>query len=127
MSVWTAFTTATETGPHAGSSLRAAVSALLQRSGTERSHTVKSALLGAAWRCALNKIQLMPRLLTADDIMPLVASLPDSERIKLLRQIASPRRGTDASAYLTAHPAADEFADDDEPLGWDSDGWGEFQ
>ena len=31
-----------------------------------------------------DRIQMMPRLLTADDIMPLVASLPDSERIRLL-------------------------------------------
>jgi len=50
------------------------------------------------------KIQAMPRLLTADDIMPLVASLPDSERIRLLRWIASPH-GTNGSAYRVAPPA----------------------
>jgi hypothetical protein len=38
---------------------------------------------------APGKIETMPRLLTADDIMPLVASLTDSERIRLPRWIAS--------------------------------------
>jgi hypothetical protein len=67
----------------------------------------------------------MPRLLTAEDIMPLVASLPDSERARLLRWIASPR-GTDAAAYGTAPPTGDEFSGDDEPLAWEADGWEEF-
>jgi hypothetical protein len=67
----------------------------------------------------------MPRLLTADDIMPLVASLSDSERIRLLRWIASPR-GTDASAYRAAPPTDDEFSGEDEPLAWEADGWEEF-
>ncbi len=66
----------------------------------------------------------MPRLLTADDIMPLVASLSDSERIRLLRWIASPH-GTDASAYGVAPPAKDEFSGDDEPLAWEAYGWEE--
>jgi hypothetical protein len=57
----------------------------------------------------------MPRLLTADEIMPLVASLSDSERVRLLRWIALPR-GTDASAYS-----------EDEPLAWDADGWEAFR
>ena len=68
----------------------------------------------------------MLRLLTADDIMPLVASLTDSERIRLLRRIASPR-GPDAPAYLTAPPAHDEFSGDDESLAWEADGWDEFR
>jgi hypothetical protein len=72
-----------------------------------------------------DKIQMVPRLLTADDIMPLVASLPDSERIKLLRRIASPR-GNDVSAYLAAPPTRDEFSGDDEPIAWDAEGWDEF-
>jgi hypothetical protein len=33
---------------------------------------------------------MVPRLLTADDIMPLVASLTERERIRLLRWIAAP-------------------------------------
>jgi hypothetical protein len=68
----------------------------------------------------------MPPLLTADDIIPLVASLTDSERIKLLRWIVSPR-GTDASAYRTAPPARDEFSGEDEPIAWEADGWDEFR
>ena len=67
----------------------------------------------------------MPRLLTADDIMPLVASLSDSERIKLLRRIASPR-DMEASAYITAPPTREEFSGDDEPIAWDAEGWSEF-
>ena len=68
---------------------------------------------------------MMPRLLTADDLMPLVASLPDSERIKLLRRIASPR-GNDVSAYVAAPPTRDEFSGDEEPIAWDAEGWDEF-
>jgi hypothetical protein len=56
---------------------------------------------------------------------PLVASLPDSERIGLLRWIAS-LRGTDASAYRVAPPTNDEFSGEDEPLAWEADGWEEF-
>jgi hypothetical protein len=67
----------------------------------------------------------MPRLLTADDLMPLVASLPDSERIRLLRWIAS-SRGTDASAYKAVPPTDEEFSGEDEPLAWEADGWEEF-
>jgi hypothetical protein len=67
----------------------------------------------------------MARLLTADDIMPLVASLPDSERIRLLRWIASPH-GTDASAYRVVPPSDDEFSADDGSLAWEADGWEEF-
>jgi len=72
------------------------------------------------------RIQLMPRLLTADDIMPLVASLPDSERARLLRWIALPQ-GADALACGVARPPADEFSGDDEPLAWEADGWEAFR
>ena len=68
----------------------------------------------------------MPRLLTADDIMPLVASLTDSERIRLLRWIASPH-GADASGYRAAPPTSDEFSGDDDPIAWEADGWEEFR
>jgi hypothetical protein len=74
----------------------------------------------------LGKIEMMPRLLTADDIMPLVASLTDSERIRLLRWIASPH-GTDASSYGAAPPGSDEFSGDDDPIAWEADGWEEFR
>lgn len=68
----------------------------------------------------------MPRILTADDIMPLAASLPDSERIKLLRWIASPHSG-DGQAYRAAPPIEKEFSGEDEPLAWEADGWEEFR
>ena len=67
----------------------------------------------------------MPQSLTADDIMPLVASLSAGERVKLLNWIASPG-GTDASAYGVAPPGQDEFSGEDEPLAWEADGWDEF-
>jgi hypothetical protein len=54
-----------------------------------------------------------------------VASLPDSERIRLLRWIASPH-GTDASAYKAAPPTDEEFSGEDKPLAWEADGWEEF-
>jgi len=58
--------------------------------------------------------------------MPLVASLSDSERNKLIRWIASPH-GTDASAYRSAPPTTDEFSGEDEPIAWEADGWDEFR
>jgi hypothetical protein len=67
----------------------------------------------------------MPRSLTADDIMPLVASLADSERINLIRWIAS-HHGAGGSAYKVAPPTDDEFSGDDEPLAWEADRWEEF-
>jgi hypothetical protein len=68
----------------------------------------------------------MPRLLTADDIIPLVASLTDVERIRLLRWIASPH-GTDNSVYAAVPPASDEFSGDEDPLAWEADGWEAFR
>jgi len=67
----------------------------------------------------------MPRPLTADDIIPLVASLTDSERIRLLRWIASPST-TDTLAYTVAPPTRDEFSGEDGSIAWDADGWEEF-
>ena len=57
--------------------------------------------------------------------MPLVASLTDSERIRLLQWIASPH-GTDALAYRAAPPTRDEFSCEDEPVAWEADGWEDF-
>jgi hypothetical protein len=74
---------------------------------------------------SLDRIQVMARLLTADDIMPLVAFLPDSERIRLLRWIASPH-GSDVSSYKVAPPTDEEFSGNDEPLAWEVAGWEEF-
>jgi hypothetical protein len=71
------------------------------------------------------RIGIMPRLLTADDIMPLVASLTENERARLIRWIGSPG-GADATAYAAKPPNRDEFQGDEEPAGWDGEGWEEF-
>ena len=67
----------------------------------------------------------MPRPLTADDIIPLVASLTEGERSRLLRWITSPR-SPDLTAYRAAPPTRDEFSCENEPIAWDADGWEEF-
>ena len=67
-------------------------------------------------------MQAMPKALTADDILPLVASLTPQERVRLLRLIALPQ-GSDASIYQSVPPSRDEFPADEEPLAWDAEGW----
>ena len=64
----------------------------------------------------------MAKTLTADDILPLVASLTHRERIRLLRLMAL-AQGADAPVYRSVPPARDEFSADEEPLAWDADGW----
>lgn len=64
----------------------------------------------------------MPKPLTADDILPLVACLTPQERVRLLRLIAKPA-GSDSEAYRVAPPTSDEFSTDADSLSWDSDGW----
>jgi len=64
----------------------------------------------------------MPKPLTADDIIPLVASLTPQERVRLLRLIALPQ-GADAPVYRSVPPSRDEFSADEEPLAWDAEGW----
>lgn len=68
------------------------------------------------------RMQSMAKTLTADDILPLVASLTPQERVRLLRLLALPQ-GADAPAYRSLPPSRDEFSTDDEPLAWDPDGW----
>lgn len=66
----------------------------------------------------------MPKTLTAEDILPLVASLSDKERARLLKLIATKAPATDdAAAYRQTPPKAGEFDSDEEPLSWDADGW----
>ena len=64
----------------------------------------------------------MPKPLTADDILPLIACLTPGERVRLLRLITVPA-GSDAAAYRAMPPARDEFSSEDEPLAWDAEGW----
>jgi hypothetical protein len=67
-------------------------------------------------------MQSMAKTLTADDILPLVASLTPRERVRLLRLIALPQ-DSDATVYQSLPPSRDEFSADEEPLAWDD---GEF-
>jgi hypothetical protein len=67
----------------------------------------------------------MPKPLTADDILPLVACLTPQERVRLLRLITS-ADGADAAAYKAVAPGTDEFTSDDDPLSWDAEGWEQF-
>jgi hypothetical protein len=60
-------------------------------------------------------MQAMPKALTADDILPLVASLTPKERRRLLRLIASPQ-SANAPVYRSVPPSHDEFSADEEPL-----------
>ncbi len=64
----------------------------------------------------------MSKLLTADDILPLVACLTPEERVRLLRLVAS-TAGADAVIYASVPPAPGEFSQDEEPLAWDAEGW----
>lgn len=70
-------------------------------------------------------MQAMAKALTADDILPLVASLTPRERVRLLRLIALPQ-SDDASAYRAVPPSPNEFPADCEPLAWDAEGWESF-
>jgi hypothetical protein len=67
-------------------------------------------------------MQSMAKTLTADDILPLVASLTPRERVRLLRLIALPH-GLDAPVYQSVPPSRDEFSSDEEALAWDAAGW----
>ena len=75
----------------------------------------------ARWRDPA-RMQSMAKSLTADDILPLVASLTPQERVRLLRLIALPQGGAE-SVYRSVPPSRDEFSADEEPLAWDADGW----
>ncbi len=67
----------------------------------------------------------MPKLLSADDILPLVASLTPRERERLLRLIASGQE-SDSSIYAAMPPMPNEFLADDDLLSWDAEGWEHF-
>jgi hypothetical protein len=63
----------------------------------------------------------MPKPLTADEILPLVACLSPQEKARLLRLITAPPSAE--AAYRSTPPAANEFSSDEDPLSWDADGW----
>jgi hypothetical protein len=63
----------------------------------------------------------MPKPLTADEILPLVACLSPQEKARLLRLITTP--ASPDAAYRSAPPSPNEFASDEDQLAWDADGW----
>jgi hypothetical protein len=67
----------------------------------------------------------MAKPLTADDLLPLVKHLTLPERARLVQLIGVSFEG-DAAAYRSLLPGRDEFSSDDEPLGWDAEGWEKF-
>jgi hypothetical protein len=73
----------------------------------------------------LLKCKQMAKPLTADDILPLVASLPPQERVRLLRLIAL-SQGSDATVYQSVPPSEHEFSVENDPLAWDAEGWEQF-
>lgn len=73
----------------------------------------------------------MSNSLKAEDLMPLIQRLSARERGRLARQLASTstmKNTSDAAKYRATPLRADEFADlsTPDPLGWDGQGWGEF-
>lgn len=68
---------------------------------------------------------VMPRVLTAEDILPLVATLEPAERARLRRVIASSNE-LDSALYAAMPPKHDEFGSDDDHLAWDAEGWEQF-
>jgi hypothetical protein len=67
----------------------------------------------------------MAKPLTADDLLPLVKHLTLLERARLV-QLIGVLSDRDAAAYRAVPPGRDEFSADDEPLGWDAEGWEKF-
>ncbi|HEX4341721.1 MAG TPA: hypothetical protein VH062_37690 [Polyangiaceae bacterium] len=68
----------------------------------------------------------MSEPLTAHDLWPLVLKLPHDERVRLAKLALRAAATDDAAAYRAAPPDVGEFASDDQPLAWESEGWDEF-
>ena len=64
--------------------------------------------------------------LTARDIWPLVLKLSHDERLRLAKLALKAAATDDVAAYRAAPPESDEFGSDDDPLGWEDEGWEEF-
>ena len=65
----------------------------------------------------------MANPVTADDLLPLIAALPVTERVRLLRLLTG-RPNSEADRAYDAQPVGpDEFSADYDPLSWDADGW----
>jgi hypothetical protein len=64
----------------------------------------------------------MAKPMTADDLLPLIATLAPRERVRLMRLITE-QRGDEAAIYAAVPPRNDEFSADEEPLAWEAEGW----
>ncbi len=82
------------------------------------------------WSIALRarRLSIMSEVLTADDLLPLIAKLAHDQRVRLakLALYAAASEDADAAAYRAAPPSADEFSDEGDPLAWEGEGWEEF-
>jgi hypothetical protein len=65
----------------------------------------------------------MANPITVEDLLPLVAALPVTERVRLLRLLTGRPDSDSAGAYEAQPVAPDEFSAELDPLGWDADGW----
>ncbi|CAN5703796.1 hypothetical protein BH11MYX1_BH11MYX1_26330 [soil metagenome] len=67
----------------------------------------------------------MAQPLTADDLLPLVAKLPHDEQVRLAQlALRAARDGArDAASYRTAPVRPHEFAQEDDAMAWDGEGW----
>lgn len=70
----------------------------------------------------------MAELITADDLLPLVAKLPHDEQVRLAQlALRAARDATrDAAAYRRMPVRPDEFSQDDEGALWEAEGWEAF-
>jgi hypothetical protein len=67
----------------------------------------------------------MAKIMTVEEIVPLIAGLTPGDRARLLRMIAASPGVSAAAAYKAVPPGSDEFSSDEDPLQWESDGWEE--
>lgn len=68
---------------------------------------------------------VMAQPLTADDLLPLVATLSHEEQVRLAQlALRAARLGSrDAAAYRANPVRSDELAQDDDSGAWEGEGW----
>ncbi len=64
--------------------------------------------------------------LTARELWPLVLKLPHDERVRLAKLALRAAAEDDAAVYRASPPDPNEFGSDEDPLGWEGEGWEEF-
>lgn len=65
----------------------------------------------------------MDKPATAEEALPLLAGLPQKERVRLIQLIVEQARGNDAAAYVAMPVQPNEFWCDESALAWDAEGW----